>query len=251
MRKATMDQVEKRVLIYIRKSPNGWDDEGCSPEMQEERCRAYCVAHGLKVAGVVVDLFKRSDTLKRPGLQTALDRIAAREADGLVVYRLDRLSRSQMDLLWLFKQGPFSPGKALFFSLNDHVDTSTANGRLMLNFLVSVLEWQREYIGETTKHTLDTKRAAGCYIGGIAYGWRRAEGPDGKLTGKELVPAEQAVVARIRRMMRDGVRQPVIAERLNAEGIAAPKGKRWTRRSVQRVLEQPELPEVQQVSLAA
>lgn len=225
-----------RVIGYCRKSPNGASDEGTGLDYQAQAIRDYCAREGLELVGEIYeDLFESGKNMDRPGFKAALEALAG--VDGLVIWKLSRMTRSVRDLFELL-DGPLK-AKALH-SVSEKLDTRSAMGRFVVSILGSVAQLEREIISENTTAALAHKRKGGCYLGGIAYGWRRVKGADGKLTGREFVAAEQAVIARVRRMMREGVRQPAIAEQLNADGVTAPKGEHWTRRSVQRVLEQPE-----------
>lgn len=245
----------KRVIRYGRKSPNGWDDEGETEAMQDERTRAYCVANGLAPIGpMMFDMFESSATLNRPKLQEALRMIRAGEADGIVVFRLDRLTRSIKDLLALVAD-VFAPGKAELHSVNEKVDTSGATGRLLLTLLGAINQWQREVIQENVRETLATKRASGAYLGGVPYGWKRVENPDDidKKTGKpkltKLVPVEgeQRVITSIRQLLVcDNVAgyrwtHDAIAAELNQRRYPTRDGKPWTRSRVQRALASPEV----------
>lgn len=233
-----------RVIRYGRKSPNGWKDEGNSEAAQDAHTLDYCTRNRLEPVGpMMFDLFGRSANLKRPQLQTALTMIEAGEAHGLVVYRLDRLTRSLRDLTAL-TDGPFAPGRAQLHSVHEKLDTSSATGRMLVNILGTVNQWQREIIGENTRETLATMQAHGAHIGGAPYGWRKVAGADGKLTALEPVPEEQDYVQLIHRL--SGSRdddghlwtQDAIARHLNACEVPTRSGRPWSRRGVQCVLVQ-------------
>lgn len=228
-----------RVIRYGRKSPNGWSDEGNSESAQDAHTLAYCEREGLQPVGdMIFDLFAKSATLKRPGIQRALAMIDAGEADGLVVYRLDRLTRSLKDLLTL-TDGPFAPGKAQLHSVHEKLDTASATGRMLVNILGTVNQWQREIIGENTRETLATLKAQGKSIGGVPpYGWRRVIDGEGKAR-LERVVKEQAVIQFVRWKVRQGMAQDDIARRLNDSLTPTRSGRPWSRRGVQCILSQP------------
>jgi DNA invertase Pin-like site-specific DNA recombinase len=229
-----------RALIYARKSPNGWDDEGCSIEMQVERCRAYCMANELQVVGEIPDMLQPSKHLNRPGIQECFRRIAGGEAEALVIFRLDRLTRSLTDLLALV-EGPFGPGRAQLHSLNEKLDTSCATGRLMVKLLGSINEWQREIIGENTKATLQTMKNAGHPFGRAPYGWRYAVDDSGRRMKPNILeddPQEQRAIRIVRELAGEHTSEEIAAR------IQIPRrgGKAWNRQAVDRILSRASVP---------
>jgi DNA invertase Pin-like site-specific DNA recombinase len=106
---------------------------------------------------VIEDAGLSAKTLDRPGLQTALAMLKTGQAAGLVIAKLDRLTRSVRDLGALI-EGPFAAGKAALLSVSEQIDTRTAGGRLVLNILGSVSQWEREVIGERTAAALQHKK---------------------------------------------------------------------------------------------
>jgi site-specific DNA recombinase len=117
--------------------------------------------------------------------------LRANEAEAILVVKLDRLTRSVHDLGVLLDEYFTHPRFALL-SVSENIDTRSAGGRLVLNVLASVAQWEREAIGERTKAALGVKRHRGQYTGGRPpYGWRL--GTDG--TTLDPDPAEQAVIA--------------------------------------------------------
>jgi DNA invertase Pin-like site-specific DNA recombinase len=103
--------------------------------------------------------------------------LKAGEAEALLVVKLDRLTRSVVDLGTLVERY-FAPGKAALLSVGEQIDTRSAAGRLVLNVLASVSQWEREAIAERTASAMQHKAKQGEYTGGQApYGRRVA--PDG------------------------------------------------------------------------
>lgn len=230
-----------RGVIYVRKSQNGTGDEGCTEANQRARTLDYCASNEIEPVETIVDMLQTSKTLKRPGVKRALAMIEAGEVDALVIYRLDRLTRSLADLTALL-EGPFAPGRAQLHSIHEKLDTSSATGRMLVNILGTVNQWQREIIGENTRETLQTMVSQGAKLGGAPYGWRKVAGPGGKLTALEAIPAQQAIIFEVREMWGIGkLSQKTIAALMNERGRPAPKGAKWSRRSVQCILATPEV----------
>jgi len=158
-----------KLVGYIRVSSDKQSENGHSLEAQEAKIRQYCALYGHEVAWVYRDEAVSASTLDRNGLDRALSAMCdSGRIDGLIVSKLDRLTRSVKDFAELI-EGPFRD-KALV-SVSDSIDTSTAAGRLVLNVLVSVSQWEREAIGERTREVMQHMKEEGRRVGGVPYGW--------------------------------------------------------------------------------
>ncbi|MBX3229223.1 MAG: recombinase family protein [Labilithrix sp.] len=161
-----------RVVGYIRVSTDGQADAGTSLEAQRAKLTAYAEAMDLDLVTIEEDAGISAKTVVgRPGLLRALGRLDADEADGLLVVKLDRLTRSVRDLGDLVERY-FSRRHSLL-SLGDSIDTRTASGRLVLHIIGSVAQWEREAIGERTRDALAHLRRRDVRLGGEALGWCR------------------------------------------------------------------------------
>jgi hypothetical protein len=109
---------------------------------QRAKVTAYAKLYDLELAEVTVDAGESAKHLDRPGLQRALGMLKRGEADALLVVKLDRLTRSVRDLGHLVEKY-FAPGKAALLSVGEQIDTRSAAGRLVLNVLASVSQWER------------------------------------------------------------------------------------------------------------
>lgn len=209
-----------RVVGYVRVSTDQQADEGVSLDAQRAQLAAYATLYGLEIVEVIVDAGESAKSLARPGLARALAMLAAGQADGLLVTKLDRLTRSVRDLGDLIG-GPFA--RAALLSVSEQIDTRSAAGRLVLNVLASVSQWEREAIGERTSVAMQHMRAAGEYTGGrVPYGFALLE--RGRL---ERAEGEQATIARARaRELRDaGLSLAKVARTLADEGMLARNGR--------------------------
>jgi DNA invertase Pin-like site-specific DNA recombinase len=157
------------VLGYIRVSTEAQADGGVSLGAQRERLTAYAIAMDLQLVDIVEDAGVSAKSLARPGLQSALGRLEKGEASGLLVTKLDRLTRSVRDLGDLV-QGYFGTKNSLL-SVGDAIDTRSAAGRLVLNVLTSVAEWEREAGAERIREALS-------HVKNRASGWaaKRSDG---------------------------------------------------------------------------
>jgi DNA invertase Pin-like site-specific DNA recombinase len=225
-----------RVVGYIRVSTEQQADGGVSLEAQRAKLAAYALACDLELVAVEVDAGVSAKSLGRPALQAALQRLEAGEAGGLLVVKLDRLTRSVRDLGWLVEPKRFG-GRWALLSVADSIDTRSAAGRLVLNVLASVAQWEREATGERTRDALAHVKAQGAVLGASPLGLRRAELRDhaGRLV-VEQDAAELATIERIRELRADGLTLRAIAARLDADGHTTKRGGRWYASTVRAVL---------------
>jgi site-specific DNA recombinase len=208
-----------RVVCYVRVSLDKMAEHGWSLDAQKAKLEAYAALYDLAIVETIVDA-QTAKNLDRPGLQRALDMLRTGKADALLVVKLDRLTRSVRDLGELIETH-FASGKAALLSVSENIDTRSAGGRLVLNVLASVSQWEREAIGERTSAAMQHMRAEGQYTGGAApYGY--ALGEDGTL---QPVEAEQEVIAVARELRAAGLSLRAVAEELATRGHVSRTGK--------------------------
>jgi site-specific DNA recombinase len=224
------------VVGYTRVSTEQQADEGVSLEAQRVRLGAYAVATELELVDVLEDRGWSGKSLARPGLQRALAMLDAGVAEGLVVTKLDRLTRSVRDLGELVER--YFAERCSLLSVSDAIDTRTASGRLVLHVLGAVSQWEREATGERTKDALAQLRAEGVALGGEALGWRRSAATDesGRRVCEEMA-GEAATIARMLELSDEGLSVRAIAKQMELEGRTTKRGGRWHATTVQRVLE--------------
>jgi site-specific DNA recombinase len=221
-----------RAVAYIRVSTDKQADKGVSLDAQRAKVTAYAELYELELVEVVVDAGASAKSLDRPGLTRALGMLKSGAADALVVMKLDRLTRSVADLGELVERY-FATGKAALLSVSEQIDTRSAAGRLVLNVLASVSQWEREAIGERTAIAMQHIRAQGGYTGGrVPLGFRLA-GDGAKLQPE---PAEQALIARARALHEGGASLRQVAARLGAEGFKSRRGGPFGASQVQSML---------------
>jgi len=159
-----------RCAIYTRKSTEeGLDMEFNSLDAQREACEAYIASQ--KSEGWV-ELADRYDdggfsggTLERPALRRLLADIEDGRVDVVVVYKIDRLSRSLMDFAKLVEV--FDRNDVTFVSVTQSFNTTTSMGRLTLNILLSFAQFEREVIGERIRDKVAASRKKGMWMGGF------------------------------------------------------------------------------------
>lgn len=167
-----MSQTQRivRCAIYTRKSSEeGLEQEFNSLDAQYEACSAYIVSQkseGWKRTPVRYDDGGISGgTLERPALRRLLADIEAGRVDLVVVYKIDRLTRSLMDFSKLVER--FDKSNCSFVSVTQAFNTSTSMGRLTLNVLLSFAQFEREVTAERIRDKIAASKKKGMWMGGI------------------------------------------------------------------------------------
>ena len=159
-----------RCAIYTRKSSEeGLDQEFNSLDAQREACEAYIRSQ--KSAGWVAlpDMYDdggiSGGTLERPALQRMLAEIGAGHVDTVVVYKVDRLTRSLSDFAKIVDA--FDAKGVSFVSVTQQFNTTTSMGRLTLNMLLSFAQFEREVTGERIRDKIAASKQKGMWMGGL------------------------------------------------------------------------------------
>ena len=160
-----------RCAVYTRKSSEeGLDMEFNSLDAQREACEAYVASQKPEGWLLVPDRYDdggfSGGTLERPALQRLIADIEAKRVDVVVVYKIDRLSRSLMDFAKLVEV--FDRNSVTFVSVTQSFNTTTSMGRLTLNILLSFAQFEREVIGERIRDKFAASRRKGMWMGGWA-----------------------------------------------------------------------------------
>src|SRR4051794_12000239 len=159
-----------RCAVYTRKSTEeGLDMEFNSLDAQREACEAYVASQKAEGWLLVQDRYDdggfSGDTLERPALKRLLADIEISKVDIVVVYKIDRLSRSLMDFAKLVEV--FDRRNVTFVSITQSFNTTTSMGRLTLNILLSFAQFEREVIGERIRDKIAASRRKGMWMGGF------------------------------------------------------------------------------------
>ncbi|MCA3385469.1 MAG: recombinase family protein [Roseomonas sp.] len=158
-----------RCAIYTRKSSEeGLDMEFNSLDAQREACEAYIASQRSEGWAAIREPYDdggvSGGTLERPALQRLLADVEAGLIDVIVVYKIDRLSRSLMDFARLVEI--FDRNQVTFVSVTQSFNTTTSMGRLTLNILLSFAQFEREVIGERIRDKVAASRKRGMWMGG-------------------------------------------------------------------------------------
>ena len=150
------------VFGYVRVSTEN-QLENYSIDEQIERIRAYCTAKGWSLAKIYSDGGYSGGNIERPALKEMLLHLS--DVNAVVVYKLDRLSRSQKDTLTLIEDR-FLPSNTDFISINENFDTSTPFGRAMIGILSVFAQLEKDQITERFTMGRIGRSKAGYYHGG-------------------------------------------------------------------------------------
>ncbi|CAN5860947.1 hypothetical protein BH11PLA1_BH11PLA1_18420 [soil metagenome] len=165
-------------------------------------------------------------TVERPGLQRLLDDIGHGKVDIVVVYKVDRLSRSLADFARLMQT--FDEQRVSFVSVTQQFNTTTSMGRLTLNMLLSFAQFEREVAGERIRDKIAATYRRGIYVvGQPPLGYRRAVTGEAGAEERALVviPEQAAIVGQIYAQYLHTGSLLSVAQRVNADGH---RTKRWT-----------------------
>lgn len=213
----------KRVAIYIRVSTAGQVEDGYSIEFQREKLLAYCSVHDFIVHDIYCDPGHSGAKLARPELQRLIHDVD--KFDAVIVYKLDRLSRSQKDTLYLIED-VFLANNIDFISIQESFDTSTAFGVAMVGILSVFAQLERENIKLRTSSGRKVRAANGLFHGGanIPIGYDYV---DGQLLINEY---EAMMVKRIFKLYNNGCATPTIAMALVNDGMKSKYGYLYAKR---------------------
>jgi site-specific DNA recombinase len=213
-----------RCAIYTRKSSEeGLDMEFNSLEAQREACEAYVASQRSEGWAAIRERYDdggfSGGTLERPALKQLLKDIEDGLIDVIVVYKIDRLSRSLMDFAKLVEV--FDRNNVTFVSVTQSFNTTTSMGRLTLNILLSFAQFEREVIGERIRDKFAASRKRGMWMGGFV-----PMGYDVKDRKLLVNPAEADTVRMIFERFVALGSASTLARALQAERVLNKRGKR-------------------------
>jgi len=166
-----MDE-NKKVALYIRVSTDSQYEEGYSVEAQQEKLEAYCKIKNFTNYECYIDGGWSGSNIDRPEMKRMITDITQGRVSAVVVYKLDRLSRSQKDTVFLLED-VFNPNNCDFISLNENFDTTSPYGKAMIGILSVFAQLERENIRERTRMGMHERVKSGLWMGGdgIPFGY--------------------------------------------------------------------------------
>ena len=214
-----MNQV--RCAIYTRKSSDeGLEQSFNSLDAQREACAAYILSQASEGWSALPDIYDdgglSGGTLVRPALRRLLAEVAAGRVDIIVVYKVDRLTRSLFDFAKLVET--FDTAGTSFVSVTQSFNTTTSMGRLTLNMLLSFAQFEREVTAERIRDKIAASKARGMWMGGtppLGYA------PDGR--SLSVVEDHAAIVRDIFRRYLALGNVRLLADALSDDGVRVPR----------------------------
>ena len=206
-----------RCAVYTRKSTeDGLEQEFNSLDAQHEACEAYILSQRHEgwtlVPGRYDDGGFSGGNIERPGLKALMALIDVGQVDVIVVYKVDRLTRSLADFAKIVER--LDARQASFVSVTQAFNTTTSMGRLTLNVLLSFAQFEREVTGERIRDKIAASKKKGIWMGGpVPLGYRVVE--------RKLVPVPEEA-ERVRTIMRRYLEiwnVPILIETLREEGV--------------------------------
>ena len=225
---------QRRCAVYTRKSTEeGLDREFNTLDAQRDACQAYVASQRAEGWTLLPDHYDDGGftgaNLDRPALQRLIADIEQGRVDVIVVYKIDRLSRSLMDFAKLVEV--FDAHGVTFVSVTQSFNTTTSMGRLTLNILLSFAQFEREVIGERIRDKFAASRARGMWMGGkVPLGY--------DVRNRKLV-VNGAEAAAVRRVFQGFVALgsgTELARVLQAEGVTSKTGRLLDKGDVYKLL---------------
>lgn len=177
----------RKTALYIRVSTDSQYEEGYSVEAQQEKLKAYCKIKDISNYEFYIDGGWSGSNIDRPEMKRMITEITQGKISSVIVYKLDRLSRSQKDTVFLLED-VFNPNDCDFISLNENFDTTSPYGKAMIGILSVFAQLERENIRERTRMGMYERVKSGLWMGGdstpFGYDYDREKGI--------LVPNEHA-----------------------------------------------------------
>ena len=218
---------------YVRVSTGKQADSGLGLAAQRAKLGAWAEFHGRTVI-VVEDAGESGSTLDRPGWRQVEADLSEGRLGGVVVVKLDRITRSVRDLLALVDRhftGDAAPG---FVSCSEAIDTTTPMGRFVLTIFGALGQLERELIGERTRDAMQAAKLQGRIVGKVPVG-RRDRG-DGYHEDDMDMVSLWASLSHWTTTQRHG-RWEVLAKVANRDGASRADGSPWTGKSIKRLFE--------------
>ncbi|MDP3785935.1 MAG: recombinase family protein, partial [Candidatus Omnitrophota bacterium] len=238
---------KKRYIIYTRCSTDEQaQGDFTTLDAQAYHCKNMIDAFGHEMAdfgkgGIIYDDGYSGKDLNRPGIQSALNDILKQKSfDGIVFFRLDRLTRNPRDLYALIDL--FKEHEIDFISVRENLDSSTAIGRVVIGILGLLSAFERELTGERVKASCIARARQGKWVGGsVPFGYKLIDDgsplPNGRQPHK--LAFDEAIGPALRTIWQMAAENKSLTEigtELTRIGVPTPQGKLWRRQCVASIL---------------
>lgn len=220
-----------KLIGYIRVSTKKQVDEGVSLEAQKKMLKGYTGLYGHELVKIIVDAGESAKSLSRKGVQEVIESLKNNEAEGVLITKLDRLVRSRKDFFELMDKYFYKDFSLL--TVSGQIETKSANGRLTVNMMADIAQWEREIIAERTRAAMQHKKSKGEYTGGcVPYGF------DLHADGVRLVrnETEQETLEKMKTLRSSEYSYRKISKILVRQGRLARTGKPFNPNSIRQMV---------------
>lgn len=219
-----------KVAIYTRVSTEEQKRTGFSLKGQEDELRAYAKNKGYEVVEVYTDGGHSGKNFNRPDVQRLFNDMRNHKFDAILVWKVDRISRKNRDVLMLIDNELHPRNIKLLVSTCD-IDSSTSNGYMFISLLGTFAEYERALIIERVSAGMEKRAMSGMWNGGIILGY--------DIVDKKLVinEEEKNIVKQIFELRARGLGYKAITNILNREGKKTKKGNQFSINAVKTILE--------------
>lgn len=234
--------MSKKVAIYCRVSTIEQAEEGYSIDEQNVKIREYCEREGHEIYNLYEDRgISGKNITNRPGIKQLLEDATKNKFDLVVVWKLNRISRKLLDILNIVDL--LNKHNIAFRSLTESFETETPSGKLQLNIMGAIGEFERETISENIKLGMGAKARSGEWCGGIVLGYDIVEvessGKKRKKTKLQINEQEAMTVRRIFDLYSQGYGYKAVVNKVNKEGHKTKRNRAFAVSTIKEILQNP------------
>ena len=234
--------MSKKVAIYCRVSTTEQAEEGYSIDEQNIKIREYCEREGHEIYNLYEDRgISGKNITNRPGIKQLLQDATENKFDLVIVWKLNRISRKLLDILNIVEL--LNKHNIAFRSLTENFETETPSGKLQLNIMGAIGEFERETIAENVKMGLLARAKEGRWNGGVVLGYDLVElnneGKKRKNTVLKINEKEANTVRRIFELYSQGHGYKAVVNIINKEGHKTKRNGEFAVSTVKEILQNP------------
>ncbi len=235
-------KASKRIAIYCRVSTVEQAEEGYSIDEQNVKITEYCNQEGHEIYKLYEDRgISGKNITNRPGIKQLLHDATENKFDLVIVWKLNRISRKLLDILNIVEL--LNKHNIAFRSLTENFETETPAGKLQLNIMGAIGEFERESLADNIKLGMVARSKQGSWNGGIVLGYDSVEIPnEGKKRKNTVLKVnenEANTVRKIFKLYSEGNGYKAIVNKINKEGYKTKRGNEFAVNTVKTILQNP------------